>query len=118
MKRCYRGSDALERLLKNDSFWVEDDSSHAFVKFHSRRLPARLRAMSKSRSAISQHGLPDLRRTAVTFAISTGAHVKVVQQIAGHSSAVTMLDVYAQLFADDAHASARAVDALLHPVGG
>lgn len=57
----------------------------------------------------------DLRRTAVTLAISAGAHVKVVQQIAGHSSAVTTLDVYAQLFADDAHASARAVDQLLNP---
>ncbi|MHA7290002.1 tyrosine-type recombinase/integrase [Arthrobacter sp. MDT3-24] len=49
---------------------------------------------------------------------STGANVKVVQQIAGHSSAVTTLDVYAQLSADDAHSSARAVDALLHPAGG
>jgi integrase len=57
----------------------------------------------------------DLRRTAVTLAISAGAHVKVVQQIAGHSSAVTTLDVYAQLFAEDAHASARAVDELLNP---
>lgn len=55
----------------------------------------------------------DLRRTAVTLAISTGQHVKVVQQIAGHSSAVTTLDVYAQLLAHDVHSSARAVDALL-----
>lgn len=55
----------------------------------------------------------DLRRTAVTLAISAGANVKVVQQIAGHSSAVTTLDVYAQLFAEDAQASARGVDALL-----
>lgn len=55
----------------------------------------------------------DLRRTAVTLAISAGANVKVVQQIAGHSSAVTTLDVYAQLFADDAQSSARAVDARL-----
>lgn len=55
----------------------------------------------------------DLRRTAVTLAISTGQHVKVVQQIAGHSSAVTTLDVYTQLLAHDVHASARAVDALL-----
>lgn len=58
----------------------------------------------------------DLRRTAVTLAISAGANVKVVQQIAGHSSAVTTLDVYAQLFADDAQASARAVDVLLNAV--
>ncbi|NQD87174.1 tyrosine-type recombinase/integrase [Paenarthrobacter sp. CM16] len=56
----------------------------------------------------------DLRRTAVTLAISAGANVKVVQQIAGHSSATTTLDVYAQLFADDAHASASAVDELLN----
>jgi integrase len=60
----------------------------------------------------------DLRRTAVTLAISAGAHVKVVQQIAGHASAKTTLDVYAQLLADDAHASARAVDALLSTASG
>lgn len=55
----------------------------------------------------------DLRRTAVTLAVSAGANVKIVQQIAGHSSAVTTLDVYAQLFADDAQSSAKAVDARL-----
>lgn len=56
----------------------------------------------------------DLRRTAVTLAVSAGANVKLVQQIAGHSSAVTTLDVYAQLFAHDAQSSARAVDVLLN----
>jgi integrase len=55
----------------------------------------------------------DLRRTAVSLANSAGANVKIIQQIAGHQSAVTTLDVYAQLFADDLQASARAVDALL-----
>jgi integrase len=59
----------------------------------------------------------DLRRTAVTLAVSAGANVKLVQQIAGHSSAVTTLDVYAQLFAEDAHSSARAVDALFKSAG-
>ncbi|MGO4435774.1 tyrosine-type recombinase/integrase, partial [Paenarthrobacter sp. RAF9] len=54
----------------------------------------------------------DLRRTAVTLAVSARANVKLVQQIAGHSSAKTTLDVYAQLFAEDAHSSAQAVDAL------
>lgn len=58
----------------------------------------------------------DLRRTAVTLAVSAGANVKLVQQIAGHSSAVTTLDVYAQLFAEDAHSSAQAVDALFSRV--
>ncbi|WP_104136780.1 tyrosine-type recombinase/integrase [Arthrobacter sp. ZGTC131] len=43
----------------------------------------------------------DLRRTAVTLAVSAGANVKMVQQIAGHGSAAITLDVYAQLFAHD-----------------
>ncbi len=47
----------------------------------------------------------DLRHTAVTLAFSGGANVKLVQQIAGHSSAVTTLDVCAHLFADDAQSS-------------
>ncbi len=55
----------------------------------------------------------DLRRTAVTLAISTGTNPKMAQLIAGHSSAVTTMDVYAQLFAHDGQSSARAVDALL-----
>lgn len=71
----------------------------------------RCRALDSTFPEIVFH---DLRRTAVTLAISAGANVKVVQQIAGHSSAVTTLDVYAQLFAHDAHSSARAVDALLN----
>ena len=49
-----------------------------------------------------------------TGTVVVEGNVKVVQQIAGHSSAVTTLDVYAQLFAHDAHSSARAVDALLN----
>ncbi|SKB44267.1 Site-specific recombinase XerC [Arthrobacter sp. 49Tsu3.1M3] len=56
----------------------------------------------------------DLRRTAVTLWVSARSNIKAVQQIAGHSSAVTTLDVYAQLLADDVQASARAVDDLLN----
>lgn len=55
----------------------------------------------------------DLRRTAVSLAISAGANVKVVQQIAGHKSAVTTMDVYAHHYEDDLHSSAKAVDGLL-----
>ncbi|WP_405472620.1 tyrosine-type recombinase/integrase [Paenarthrobacter ilicis] len=58
----------------------------------------------------------DLRRTAVSLAISAGANVKVVQQIAGHKSAVTTMDVYAHHYEDDLHSSARAVDELLSTV--
>ncbi|MHA7261940.1 tyrosine-type recombinase/integrase [Arthrobacter sp. TMN-37] len=60
----------------------------------------------------------DLRRTAVSLAISADANVKVVQQIAGHRSAVTTLDTYAQYYEDDLHASARAVDRMFSPGAG
>lgn len=48
----------------------------------------------------------DLRHTAVSLAIKAGANVKVVQRIAGHSSATITLDTYAGLFTDDLHDSA------------
>lgn len=48
----------------------------------------------------------DLRHTAVSLAIKAGANVKVVQAIAGHSSATITLDTYAGLFTDDLHDSA------------
>lgn len=48
----------------------------------------------------------DLRHSAVSLAIKAGANVKVVQRIAGHSSATITLDTYAGLFTDDLHDSA------------
>lgn len=55
----------------------------------------------------------DLRHTAVSLAISSGANVKVVQRIAGHASATMTLDTYAGLFDHDLHDSAgRLNDAL------
>jgi len=73
-------------------------------------------AVERCQAVASDVVFHDLRRTAVTLAVSAGANVKLVQQIAGHSSAVTTLDVYAQLFAEDAHSSAQAVDALFSRV--
>lgn len=43
----------------------------------------------------------DLRHTAASLAISAGAHVKAVQRMLGHASAVMTLDTYADLFDDD-----------------
>jgi integrase len=51
-------------------------------------------------------GLPrltphDLRHTAASLAVSSGAQVKVIQRMLGHASAAMTLDVYADLFTDD-----------------
>ncbi len=43
----------------------------------------------------------DLRHTAASVAISSGANVKAVQRMLGHASAAMTLDVYADLFDDD-----------------
>lgn len=52
----------------------------------------------------------DLRHTAASLAISSGANVKAVQRMLGHASAAMTLDTYADLFDDDLNAVADALD--------
>jgi len=54
---------------------------------------------------------PDLRHTAASLAISTGADVKGVQRMLGRASAAMTLDVYAGLFAEDLDCVADLMDA-------
>ncbi|GAB3599413.1 tyrosine-type recombinase/integrase [Microbacterium tumbae] len=53
----------------------------------------------------------DLRHTAASLAISSGAHVKAVQRMLGHKSAAMTLDTYADLFDDDLDAVAERLEA-------
>ncbi|MFC8732107.1 tyrosine-type recombinase/integrase [Luteimicrobium sp. NPDC057192] len=52
----------------------------------------------------------DLRHTAASLAVSSGANVKAVQRMLGHASASMTLDVYADLFDDDLDSVAAALD--------
>lgn len=52
----------------------------------------------------------DLRHSAASLAISSGANVKAVQTMMGHASAAMTLDTYADLFPDDLDAVAVALD--------
>lgn len=67
-------------------------------------------AQSKDKTipSITPH---DLRHTAASLAVSSGAHVKAVQRMLGHASAAMTLDVYADLFDDDLEAVAKAMSA-------
>jgi len=61
-------------------------------------------------------GLPDLhphqlRHTAASLAIASGADVKVVQQMLGHASATMTLDTYGHLLEDRLDEVATALDA-------
>ena len=52
----------------------------------------------------------DLRQTAASLAVSSGANVKAVRRMLGHASAAMTLDVYADLFDDDLDAVAVALN--------
>ena len=43
----------------------------------------------------------DLRHTAASIAVSSGANVKALQRMLGHKSAAMTLDTYADLFDSD-----------------
>lgn len=52
----------------------------------------------------------DLRHTAASLAVASGANVKAVQQMLGHASAAMTLDIYAGLFPDDLDAVGLSMD--------
>lgn len=63
------------------------------------------------RKAGLQHmTIHDLRHTAASLAIASGANVKAVQRMLGYASAAMTLDVYADLFDDDLDAVGAALD--------
>jgi integrase len=66
-------------------------------------------------TALAEAGLErltphDLRHTAASLAVSSGANVKAVQRMLGHKSAAMTLDTYADLFDDDLDAVAMRLD--------
>ena len=52
----------------------------------------------------------ELRHTATSLAIASGANLKVVQTMLGHKSATLTLDRYGHLFGDDLDALADRLD--------
>ena len=78
--------------------------------------PLRVNAFRKAfRPAAESIGMPDLyphelRHTATSLAIASGADVKVVQQMLGHGSATMTLDTYGHLFENRLDDVADAMD--------
>lgn len=73
---------------------------------HMKRVRASKDSKSWWKTALDEAGVPrmvlhDLRHTAASLAVSSGANVKAVQRMLGHASAAMTLDVYADLFDDD-----------------
>jgi integrase len=64
-------------------------------------------AATIDRPGLSPH---ELRHTAASLAVSSGANVKAVQRMLGHASAAMTLDIYADLFDSDLDAVADRLD--------
>ena len=72
----------------------------------------RSRFFQQAAASVGLDGLTphELRHTAASLAIASGANVKAVQRMLGHASAAMTLDVYAGRFADDLDAVAQGLD--------
>jgi integrase len=72
----------------------------------------RRRVFAPAASAIGKPDLVphDLRDTAASLAISTGASIKAVQRMLGHASAAMTLDTYGSLFEEDLEALANRLE--------
>ncbi|GEK79317.1 site-specific integrase [Agrococcus baldri] len=91
------------------------DDGHGF---HMRRTRVSAGSRSWFKTALTTAGiapmtLHDLRHTAASIAVSSGANVKAVQRMLGHASATMTLDRYADLFDDDLEALSDRIDAAM-----
>ena len=75
--------------------------------------------LTEAAAAIGVPGLHphELRHTAASLAIASGADVKVIQQMLGHKSATMTLDLYGHLFPDRLDEVAEALDAAATAAG-
>lgn len=108
-------ADALQAI-------IQDKPHDARVFTDPSGEPPRLQSVSDTANnkgwyiaALRRAGLPlvsphELRHTAASIAVQSGANVKAVQRMLGHASAVMTLDVYADLFDADLDALAHRVD--------
>jgi integrase len=106
--------DALARHLAT----AVDEGSNAFVFTAPGSGPMRHGNFTRRfwRPAVDAAPVPsglrihDLRHTAASLLIASGANVKAVQSQLGHKSAVTTLDRYGHLFPDDLDRLAEALN--------
>ena len=78
--------------------------------FRRRQFATAVKAWQSSDLDFPDMSPHDLRHTAASLAVSSGAKVKAVQRMLGHASAAMTLDVYADLFDDDLDAVAVALN--------
>ena len=108
--------DALRRQTegKHDDDLVFDDGHGGYIAYQCASGSGRgwfKRALQQS--GLEPMSVHDLRHTAASIAIHSGAHVKAVQRMLGHKSAAMTLDTYADLFDNDLDEVALNIDATM-----
>jgi integrase len=103
----------LEDLAQHVAGKKPDDLVFTGMRGAALRYPVFQRAALNQ--ACERLGIPrltphELRHTAASLAIASGADIKVVQQMLGHKSAVMTLDQYGHLFPDRLDVVADAMD--------
>ena len=98
----------VKRSLFAQSFWSKEERDEGFDVFHSPFFHAP--KMKKARVIMTVH---DLRHTAASLMVQSGANVKTVQRTLGHASAAMTLDVYADLFDSELDAVASNIDGII-----
>ncbi|MCU1439979.1 MAG: site-specific integrase [Rhodoglobus sp.] len=103
-------------LLKKLADSANSESGHVFVGIRSGG-PLRNRVFRRgffdaAAVEIGRQGLTphEMRHTCASLAVSSGANVKALQRMLGHSSAKETLDTYADLFDADLDGVAHALD--------
>lgn len=90
-----------------DEFVFTSPEGHVLRLMNFRRRVFDPAATSVGLAGLTPH---ELRHTAASLAIASGANVKAVQRLLGHASAAMTLDVYSGLFDDDLDAVAARLD--------
>ena len=90
-----------------DAWLLPDEHGNVWTETRWRRAWA---AMTKT-AEIGDFTTYELRHTAASLAIHSGANVKTVQRMLGHTSAAMTLDIYGHLWDDELDALPAAMDA-------
>ncbi len=102
---------------RGELVWTATDGGHLAPPSNKSWLSGAVARCQQTDPTFPRITAHDLRHTAASLAISSGANVKAVQRMLGHSSAAMTLDVYADLFDADLDAVAENVGKMWANVG-
>lgn len=107
--------DRLHRLIggRGPDELLFTGSFHGYVKSVSPKDGGKWFARACDAAGLKRMTIHDLRHTAASLMVKSGANVKAIQRQLGHTSAAMTLDVYADLFDEDLDSVGESMNELL-----